>query len=93
MGWDGYMIIFLTTPRQWQSFRASDFIREKVEKESWTHAQLSDHFHALYPAESGFSVRSIQRLCNEKGIKRTSRISDADLDVAVSEAINKVIFV
>ena len=74
-----------------QSF--TDFIREKVEKESWTHAQLSDHFHALYPAESGFSVRSIQRLCNEKGIKRTSRISDADLDVAVSEAINKVIFV
>jgi hypothetical protein len=33
-----------------------DFIREKIEKDRWTHAQLSTHFHNTYPGERGFSI-------------------------------------
>ena len=45
-----------------------DFVREKVEKDRWTHSKLSEHLQQAYPGEKGFSVRLIERFCSERGI-------------------------
>ena len=68
-----------------------DFIREKVEKEHWTHVKLSAFFHAQYPGDRGFSARTLERFCREKDIHKTSRLTNADLDECVSQAIAKVL--
>ena len=68
-----------------------DFIWQKVEKEHWTHSKLSAHLQEAYPGERGFSVRSLQRFCREKAIRKTARLSEQELDEAVAGAISKVI--
>ena len=67
-----------------------DFIREKLEKERWTHAQLSTYLQQTYPGQRGFSIRSLERFVSENGIHKTSRLSDEDLDGAVDGAIAMV---
>ena len=67
-----------------------DFVREKVEKERWTHSQISEHLQQAYPGVKGFSVRSIERFCREKEIRKTARLSDQELDEAVAGAISQV---
>ena len=47
-----------------------DFVRQKVEVEKCTHKQLSSHLQQCYPGEKGFSLRSIERFCGEKGIRK-----------------------
>ena len=66
-----------------------DFIREKV-KSNCSHKQLSDHLKEAFPGQRGFSVRSIERFCAEKGIKKTTAIDDEDLDSIISEAVSQV---
>ena len=68
-----------------------DFIREKVEKERWTHTQLSIHLQQAYPGQRGFSVRSLERFCGAAGIHKTARLSEHELDKAVADAIAKVL--
>ena len=63
-----------------------DLIREKIEKERWTHKQISGFLKDRCPGQRGFSVRSIDRFCGNKGIHKTSRIDDQSLDAAVSNA-------
>lgn len=46
-----------------------DLVREKVEEEKMTHAKLSAFLRDLYPGESGFSVRSLERFCSLKGLR------------------------
>ena len=58
-----------------------DFIRDKIEKERWTHKQIS---------AQGFSVRSVETFCSYKGIHKTSRMDDNKLDEAVSNATDMV---
>ena len=70
-----------------------DYIREKIEKEQWTHVELSNSFHARYTGQRGFSNRTIERFCSEKNIHKVSKMSDADVDVCTSEAIAKVNYV
>ena len=65
-------------------------IREKVEKERWTHDRLSDFLQRAYPGVRGLSVRSLQRFCSEKGIHKTARISEQELDRVVADAVAKV---
>ena len=66
------------------------FIREKIEKERWTHVRLSAFLQQEYPGERGLGVRSLQNFCSEKDIHKTSRVSSEDLDQAVADAIAKV---
>ena len=67
-----------------------DLIREKVEQDRWSHAQLSDFLKQSYPGVQGFSIRSIQRFCQEKNIHKTARVTDQELDEAVSDAVSRV---
>ena len=65
-------------------------IREKIEQDRWSHAQLSDFLKLSYPGVQGFSIRSLQKFCQEKNIHKTSRVTDQELDEAVSNAVSKV---
>ena len=67
-----------------------DFIREKIEKEHWTHKELSAHLQHAYPGQRGTSVLSLERFCSVKGIHKTARLSTQHLDEVVSDAIAKV---
>lgn len=67
-----------------------DFVRERIEKDRWTHARLSDYLQLAYPGEKGFSVRSVERFCSEKNIHKTSRVQTHVLNQAVMDAITKV---
>ena len=42
-------------------------IREKIEQDRWSHAQLSDFLKVSYPGVQGFSIRSLQRFLPGKG--------------------------
>ena len=66
------------------------FIRDKIMMENWTHSHISLYLMRLYPGCRGFSVRSIERFCSDKGIHRTSRLDASNLQEVVSEAIRKV---
>lgn len=61
-------------------------IRDKIEKERWTNKQVSGFLIEWCPGRRGFSVRSVERFCGNKGIHKTSRIDDQNLDLAVSKA-------
>ena len=67
-----------------------DFIREKIVEEGWTHSRLSLYFKRIYPGVRGFSVRSIERFCADKGIHKTSRMDGSNLQQVVSEAVRAV---
>lgn len=67
-----------------------DFVREKVEIDKYTHKQLSDELQQSFPGERGFSVRSVERFCSEKGIKKMCDIDDHELDEVVSSAVLQV---
>ena len=41
---------------------AEDFIREKIEKERWTHQRLLMYLKYRFPTERGLSHRSLERL-------------------------------
>ena len=66
------------------------FIRDKITMENWTHSRISLYLKRLYPGCWGFSVRSIERFCSNKGIHKTSRLDASNLQEAVSEAIRTV---
>lgn len=63
---------------------------DMIEKEHWTHAQLSSCLMAEHPGERGYSVRSIERICSGKDIHKTTKLCDAEVDDLVTEAIAKV---
>ena len=67
-----------------------DFIRVKVEKEKWTHEQISAFLKGKHHRQRGFSVRSIERFCSYRSIHKTPQIDDQKLDEAVSRAADMV---
>jgi len=67
-----------------------EFVREKVTVEKCTHQQVSDELKSSFPGERGFSLRSVERFCREKGIKKMSNIDDQQLDDVVSDAVLQV---
>ena len=67
-----------------------DYIREKIEKQHMTHGKLSEILSARLPGVRGLSIRSIERFCQEKGIHKTSRLSQVEVTQAVGEAVAKV---
>lgn len=69
----------------------SDFIREKIVNDKWTHHQLSSYLQQIFPGRKGYSIRSIQRFCSDHNIHKTSRLNSSELDSVVLGAICKVI--
>ena len=68
-----------------------DYVREKIEKEGMTHSLLSFRLRELYPGVRGLSIRSLERFCACKSIRKTSQPSTQQLDEAVCGAIAQVI--
>ena len=56
-----------------------------------THGQISEQLCSRYPGIRGFSIRSIERFCQEKGIHKTSRLSQTEIKEAVAAGVAKVI--
>ena len=73
-----------------ESLQLEYLIREKIEKEHWTHDDLSIFLKEQYPGMRGVSVRSLERFCSSKGISKTARVNTERLDEAVSDAVAKV---
>lgn len=53
---------------------------------------LSDLLQTRHPGKRGFGVRSIQRFCQEHGIKRKGFISNESLDQLVRGAVSQASF-
>ena len=68
-----------------------EFVRVKVEVDKCTHQQISDELKSSFPGERGFSLRSIERFCSEKGIKKITDIDDQQLDKIISDAVMQVL--
>ena len=67
-----------------------DYIRCKIEREQWTHETLSQHLQQSYPGQKGLSLRSVERFCSAKGISKHPKVTEEELDAAVSDAVSKV---
>ena len=67
-----------------------DHIRTRIQKDRYTHKEVSDCLHRKYPGVRGFSVRSIERFCRDREIHKTTKISVAALDRVVTNAVEKV---
>lgn len=67
-----------------------DYIRCKIEMEQWTHEALSRHLLESYPGQRGLSLRSLERFCSAKGIRKQQKVTGEELDAAVSDAVSKV---
>lgn len=70
--------------------RFEDVIRQKVEEEYATHAQISEELATMFPGERGFSARNVRRFCQMKNIHKTSRMSESEVEHAVEQAVQKV---
>ena len=68
-----------------------EFVRVKVEVDKCTHQQISDELKSSFPGERGFSLRSIERFCSEKGIKKITNIDDQQLGEVISDAVMQVL--
>ena len=66
------------------------FVREKIELEGWSHKQVSVELQHLFPGKRGFSLRSVEFFCNERGIKKLTDLDDQQLDGVVSNTVLQV---
>ena len=66
------------------------FIRRRIEIEHATYKQLSEELQMMMPGVRGCSVCSLERFCSEKGICKTTRLSDKQVERVVAGAIAKV---
>ena len=64
-----------------------DCIREKIQKDRYTHKEISEYLRRKYPGVRGFSVRSIERFCSACDIHKTEKMSDLTLDTVVTAAV------
>ena len=55
-----------------------------------THGKLSEVLSASLPGVRGLSICSTERFCQEKGIHKTSRLSEVKVMQAVEQAVAKV---
>lgn len=61
-----------------------------VKVDHLTYQQISLILQQMYPFVRGLSPTSVRRFCTSKGIHKTSRINDADLDNVVANGIAEV---
>ena len=52
--------------------------------------EISERLQARFPGVWGFSIRSVSIFCQEKGIHKTSRLSQAEVEHVVAEGVAKV---
>ena len=74
----------------WSLDDLEDYISHKVEQDHLTHREISQRLQARFPGVRGFSIRSVSRFCQEKGIHKTSRLSQAEVEHVVAEGVAKV---
>ena len=67
-----------------------NMVSQWVLAERRTHSYISEQLKRMFPSRKGFSVRSVQRFCSLHNIHSTSRLSEADVDKFVKEAVEKV---
>lgn len=65
-------------------------VSQWVVQERRTHSYVSEQLKHMYPATRGLSVRSVERFCSRHNIHASSRLTDADVDEAVKEAVAMV---
>ena len=65
------------------------FIRESKEK-GITHKEMSERLQELYPGQRGFSVRSVERFCQQHDIYKTSQLRSGELCRVVATAVSQV---
>ena len=70
-----------------------EYVRERIEKDTVTHARISEELKRSHPGVCGLdlSMRSIQCFCQEKQISKSSKLPQAVLELAVKNAVLKVI--
>ena len=67
-----------------------DFVKHFLSKNQNTICDLSDILQERCPDHRGFSVRSIKRFCEEKGIRQRGLHLDEQLDNVVKVAVSEV---
>lgn len=68
-----------------------EYVKRRIEDDKICHATLSIELKSIFPAgQSGLSVRSIQRFCKAKDIRKTSRLPQESVEAVVLEAILRV---
>ena len=70
--------------------RHEAYVRQRVEVYHVTHRQFREEFLKLYPGARGCSVQSIQCFCRDKGIHKSSRLSEDQVRQAVAEAVGNM---
>ena len=69
-----------------------EYVKRRIQDEKMNHTALSMELKGMFPGQSGLSVRpSIQRFCEAKDIRKTSRLSQESVEAVVREAIIRVI--
>ena len=71
------------------SAEVEQFIRESRENGK-TLKEISDSLQDLYPGQRGFSVRSVERFCQQHDIHKTSQLQSAELCRVVATAVSQV---
>ena len=67
-----------------------NFIRIRIVEDRVSHKCLSEELMSMYPhIKRGLSQMSVRRFCDAYNIHGTSRLTDAELDTAVSGCIKK----
>lgn len=66
------------------------YISHKVEQDHLTHREISERLQARFPGVRGFSIRSVSRFCQDKGIHKISRLCQAEVEQVVAEDVAKV---
>ena len=68
-----------------------DFIRRRIVEDRVSHKRLSEELMSMYPhIKRGLSQMSVRQFCDADNIHGTSRLTDAELDTAVSGCVRKV---
>lgn len=65
-------------------------ITNLVQIDKLSHKEISIRLRQMYPMTRGLSPGSVRRFCRMKGIHRTSRLADVQVDEAVASSINEV---
>lgn len=67
-----------------------DFVRSRIETHCYSYQAVSEELNRFFPAQRGFSSRSVRRFCVKAGITKISRLNDIELDDLVRRNIYKV---
>ena len=67
-----------------------DYVQRRVETDGVTHRRISEELKERFHGVRGFSIRNIECFCREKGIHKSSRLSESEVLSAVSEAVARV---